>query len=342
MKRRQTATKEIDDSQNIIVVMYNTCDPWLSRAAREILHRHLSRHLTGSHDNQSTTIYDYISQVVSVGKIIEDINATQHCPLHDVDVLRRHEEQSRSISSRKLPSAYASSYLLKHNHYSKSGAPVSWYQCGLCQKQFLTRFYLDRHLKWTHREELLLPPETESRIICPAQQWCEFLVDCYDVAVDQEPYYSAGSGGWSDYHRHSVASLVRQRIPPCHEERLQQQLRACRSMVDACFLHDVGLQEYLLSHLCAPQTCQDRLHRIFVQSSQSSSFVFPWSSRNHWNQYRMFYCLLVALALLLGSIAVYGGVFRHRHDRPRSRLLHKARHQKNKTRTSFADKNKQI
>jgi hypothetical protein len=280
--------------------------------------------------------------MASVGKQSEDINATQHCPLQGVDVLRRQEEHSQSISSRKLPSAYASSYLMKNNHYSKKGAPVSWYQCGLCQKQFLTRFYLDLHMKRKHREELL-PSATESQIICPAQQWCEFLVDCYDVAVDREPYYSAGSGGWNDYHRHSVASSVRQRIPPCHEEILQKQLRACRSMVDVCFSHDEGLQEYFLRQMCAPQTCQDRLHRILVHSSQSSSFVFPLLLLNHWNRHGKFYGFSVALALLLGSIAVSGGTFRHRrrYDRPRSRLLHKASHLNISTRTSylFLDRN---
>ncbi len=319
------------DSQTIEI--YDDCDPWLSRAAREILRQHFSRYLKDSDDSQSATVWDYLNRMA--GK--QDINATrQQCPLYDVDVLRRHEEQSRSIPSRKLPSAYASSYRIKKNHFSKED--VSWYQCGLCQKQFLTWFYLDRHLKQKHREELL---PTESRLICPAQHWCEFLVDCYDVAVDREPYYSAGSGGWSDYHRHSVASSVRQRIPPCHEERLQQQLRTCRSMVDSCFSHDVGLQEYLRRLLCAPQTCQDRLHRILVQSSRSSFFVFPWPSLDHWNKYGMFYSLIVALALLLGSVVVYGGFFRRRYDRPRSRLLYKASHRKSTTRTSslLVDKN---
>ncbi|GAX22461.1 hypothetical protein FisN_14Hh076 [Fistulifera solaris] len=162
MTQHQTRTKEFD-SQTI--EMYDNCDPWLSRAARKILRQHLSHYLSGSGDHQDTPVWDYITQMTGN----HNFNATQDCPLRGVDVLRQHEEQSRSIPSRKLPSAYASSYRMKKKHYSKEGA--SWYQCGLCQKQFLTRYYLDRHLEGKHREELL-PPETESsRLICPAQHW---------------------------------------------------------------------------------------------------------------------------------------------------------------------------
>ena len=240
------------------------------------------------------------------------------CHLRGIDVLRRHEEHSLLIPSRKLPAAYAS---FDRNHYDHDHRPTKdplWYQCGMCQKTFVTRFYLDRHMMLHHHQDELFEPNT-TRLLCPAQHWCHFLVDCHDVAVEMESYYRAGGGmDWQ-----TVASLVQQRIPPCHEETLQTTLRACRTMVDTCFSHHESLHEYLQRHLCAPQTCQDRLHRILFQSSSSLGLS---SLRMKHTEWRMLYAFLLTSALVVGFVFVYFYRDYVQRRRPRSRLLQKPRH----------------
>lgn len=324
--------------------LLDDCDPWLSRAAREILRRHLSQWLGGGgggeKDDTKVTVWEMIDQTMTlIGRTVDEAepdNGTVFCPLQGMDVLRRQEEHSLPIPSRKLPVAYASSYVTENNYghsNKKDPLPSSWYRCGVCQKTFLTRFYLDRHMMLNHRQlfqdELLSKSSSENndkRLFCPAQQWCHFLVDSYDVAVDMEPYYSDGSGGWNENDRQRVAAVVRQRIPPCQEEALQETLGACRDMVDACFSHDTLLQDYLLGHLCAPQTCQDRLHRIILKSSSftSSGMHLLWKLHVtcEWRMHGF-----IALVLLVCFFIVFRGYARRRHrNRPRSRLLQKPRH----------------
>lgn len=300
MEHKEDVTQFLHSKEDATILL-DDCDPWLSRAAREILRRHLS------HGDDEMTVWDWIEQFTSS-------DTMRTCPLHGIDVLRRQEEQTLRIPSRKLPAVYASLDRNNHDHGSKKDP--FWYQCGLCQKTFLTRFYFDRHMKRNHRQDERFEHNNNTRLLCPAQHWCHFLVDCYDVAVEREPYYSAGS------EQPAVALSVQQRTPPCQEETLQATLRACRTMVDTCFSHHESLHEYLQRHLCAPQTCQDRLHRILFKSSPSSLGLSSSSLRQ--TEWRMLYAFLLTSVLVVGFfVAYYHRNYVQRRRRPRSRLLQK-------------------
>jgi hypothetical protein len=200
-----------------------SCDRRLSRAARTLIQRHVLRALSLSAQEESD-VWTLLDQWI--GK------APPTCPLLPTrDVLRQDEEHSLMITppSKNLNWAYPT-HILQHRRQSSPLRPKEWCQCGYCGKTFVTRFYLDMHVMHQHHYS----SAEEASMICPATEWCHVvgLANCHQQALEDEPYYDRGSGGWGE-DRKSVKhkwTKVTHSIS-CDLESMEAD---CRSVLETC------------------------------------------------------------------------------------------------------------
>jgi hypothetical protein len=214
------------------------CDRRLSRAARELLKRHLIRHFqAGSPDESLWTLL----------KRVLPADVPDSCPLLSYnDALKADEDHSYRIKSKTSNKAYPTS-TLQHRRKIFSRRPESWFQCGYCQKIFAAQYYLDLHMNEHHSKPKHL-------MICPATAWCPALGSsaCDEVALELEPYYDRGSGGWGDDAVHVRHKLTKQaHATPCTTESIKQATSKCHELVELCHLDP--------THICGSLACPNRL-----------------------------------------------------------------------------------
>ena len=211
------------------------CDRRLSRAARTVLHRHLVRTLIPLEEQDSSTSIPDVWTLLDqwLGK------APPTCQLLPVkDVLRHDEEQSKQVKSptKNLNWAYPT-FSLKQRRQSSGNRPKEWCRCGYCGKLFATRYYLDLHLQYAHSHSNSSPDE--ATMICPATDWCRLvgLANCHQQALEDEPFYDRGSGGWGDdakFIQHKWTKIAHS--IPCDISTVRQD---CHQMLQHCQIYNM-------------------------------------------------------------------------------------------------------
>ena len=229
----------------------NTCDPRLSRAAQELVRRHLKAILNPTNDSS-------LSQLLQLAGL-----RGGNCPL-------KAEESDLGIVA-PAPSA-RSLFALP---FSKLGKlPRVSFTCSLCGKTFASRYYLDQHLQRTHR--------AATRQVCEAD-WCRQFLSlqaCHDVALEMEPFYGRGSaqGPDSGKIRHSLAREAHSR--PCKEDDMLKVKGRCENTVASCFYSESVAQQ-LNQSLCQALSCHHRLHRLVAllpRLGANHEGTYGWSS----------------------------------------------------------------
>lgn len=89
------------------------------------------------------------------------------------------------------------------------GNSVHLFQCGYCQKTFVSRYYLDRHMDLHHRHNLSDNDKAsdnggaeEARMICPADHTCDPLGGisaCTEMMNQISPYWGRGTMLGNEY-----------------------------------------------------------------------------------------------------------------------------------------------
>jgi hypothetical protein len=228
------------------------CDRRLSRAAREIVQRRILPFLSLSLQNPSHDVL-----------LRESIRDASTCILHpNRDVLLNDELNSIKIPTG--PSRLAPRRNLPH-----------WYECGVCGKTFLTRYYLDLHFENTHSPNVLV-----GDVVCPAISYCHVLGGCDQVALELEPYYGRGSGG-AGPDAPQIRQMWRKRAhsESCNETKLEQEVRpSCEDMMRECFTEDVA--DELIVGVCDMLTCHHRLDQL---AGHVAKHVHSW--KRQWDEH---------------------------------------------------------
>jgi hypothetical protein len=284
------------------------CDRRLSRAARELLKRHLIRHFqVGSPDDSLWTLLQRVLPA----------HVPDSCSLlSSNDALKADEDRSHRIQAKPSNKVYPIS-VLKHRRKSSSRRPESWFQCGYCQKIFATQYYLDLHMEEHHSN--FFPKEL---MTCPATAWCSALGSwaCDQVALELEPFYDRGSGGWGDDAVHVQHKLTKQaHSTPCTSESIKQAKSKCHELMELCHLDP--------THICGSLACPNRLLEMHPHEWMEQ-FRETWTNeKNH--SIGVFGSLLVVGLLLWylsfwwSSIVPSGSSSRGRKDPAGRRLLDK-------------------
>jgi hypothetical protein len=263
------------------------CDRRLSRAARELLRRHLFEAWSETFALTSDTKFDVDVAEWNVWQLLEatlvvpvesrranDIS----CPLiPSLDIYREQELFSlvvdgtvaRSIQNAAIPGALHSARTEKRPNHAV------FHQCGACQKNFTSHFYLDKHLDDKHIASKSMLASRE--LICPAITYCEFLspIACFDQATLLEPFYGPGSDGFGS-DRLAVQHKLLQMQPICSDQRQRAASIACHEIVDVCFEGTFG--QILSANMCSRiQSC---LHRVLHRMIGSSLIIHP----EHWQE----------------------------------------------------------
>lgn len=302
----------------------SVCDRRISRAARSLLHRHLTAILAFQNDDNP-----------SVWQLLETSLAPSayqgRCPLvPSRDLLKYHEEKSivltpppkRTISKLGISTRNALYTITKRNWLT-----TSMYQCGFCGKVFTTRYYLDRHLDEHHSHELVEQRrhfkhnKTPDNLLCPATAWCPALPFCSQYALELEPYYGPGSAGLSPADRSHVHrdlwNADQSMLEGCDDQVMKQSQLQCHHMMQDCFGENSQVGDYLQHTLCESINCPDRLHQMFfAATTRSNEAVLQMRKQVHewqdeWEDYyaehhtlgRMGTLFLVVMMLAYGRYA---------------------------------------
>jgi hypothetical protein len=266
------------------------CNRRLSRAARSLLEETLRQTVLLSdpliHDSDDiwTLLEHWLPREARPAE----------CPLFpSLDILRQEEEQwSIPIQpSNTLKGAYPQ-LTLKERRKASPKRPQRWWKCGICSKVFSNRYYMDLHLKTRHNmdEKVMMGVTSassssssvstiDSMLVCPADDWCRMLgeANCNQQALQDEPFYDRGSGGWSkDDNQFMIQhrfSKLAQSIP-CEVESLRAN---CRQILDSC-----RIEEEDTSRVCDSLACPAHSH-YFWQDAAASSMMIPEDWRSIWN-----------------------------------------------------------
>lgn len=278
------------------------CDRRLSRAAREMVHRRVLPLLpTSSSSSRENNDLDTLR---------DSIRDASTCILHpDRDVLLGNEVQSIRIpagSSRHSPRRDTTTNLQR------------WYQCGICGKTFLTRYYLDLHFEHAH-----LPRQEEGKTknVCPAVDYCHALGGCDQVALELEPFYGRGSGGAGpDGPQVRQYWQTKTYSEPCNDHTLQHQVRpACEAMMRECFSERVA--KMLMVSVCDTITCHHRLHQLAGHVLQHAH---SWKSE--WDEHHRVSVGWMGILVMIAVGVYYLCLYRRlllRTPKPTTRLLNK-------------------
>jgi hypothetical protein len=194
---------------------HGDCDRRLSRAARNVLRKHLVRTFFR---HSEATEQDDIHRPVDHGKedsLPDLLNrwmrssgtgpshqqqnqsaaAAASCPLlwPSLDVFQQDEEATRGVYIQSLPGgprknlkiAYPNYVLKQRGHAADTGSkddppPERWFQCEHCGKTFSTQFYLDLHMNRHHSRVGVEQggangSYNKQNTICPATDWCNLV-----------------------------------------------------------------------------------------------------------------------------------------------------------------------
>jgi hypothetical protein len=190
------------------------------------------------------------------------------------------------------------------------------YTCPICQKHFISLFYLDAHITNHHIDDLMLNTTQMTYVICPAQDICSILgrSTCHIEALKNEPYYARGdlidfanmdsefqSSGISNVkYDVSLAKATKRNYQrqimdmPCSEQDLAESREQCLKAMEDCFggdnhqfkeqngnnvLHDMQ------RILCEVKSCQDYFSDILGDSrkmyDESSLHLLKHSWEHH-------------------------------------------------------------
>ena len=190
------------------------------------------------------------------------------------------------------------------------------YTCPICQKHFISLFYLDAHITNHHIDDLMLNTTQMTYVICPAQDICSILgrSTCHIEALKNEPYYARGdlidfanmdsefqSSGISNVkYDVSLAKATKRNYQrqimdmPCSEQDLAESREQCLKAMEDCFggdnhqfkeqngnnvLHDMQ------RILCEVKSCQDYFSDILGDSrkmyGESSLHLLKHSWEHH-------------------------------------------------------------
>jgi hypothetical protein len=191
--------------------------------------------------------------------------------------------------------------------------PPQFYQCSLCGKAFVTRYYLDRHFEKNH---LASDPSSAAGPRVCAADWChEFLSlqACHDVALENEPYYGPGSGDHAPMSRASSktkhAWFQRAHKLPCRDAEMQKTKARCHSVVQSCLPPNSTQSTRLEQQMCGALSCHHRLYRIFQKHSgmdtdwrnKLGDLALEWEA---WNAHRHRWGIVGSIVLVL-FVGVY-------------------------------------
>ena len=284
------------------------CDRRMSRAARQLLVEQLVPLLDHWLQTQSAPLrQSQVPRPVSQRTSIHDeaamagpktslgpppylwetlqLAASPECPLFR-DTYRHVEEQSFLLRPRAPKLAPRRSY-------------THWYSCGMCGKEFTSRYYLDRHQHLHHPNTANNHHDGTAHTICLDHLVCGALGGCEQVALDLEPYYGRGSGFGGNPDAVAIRRAWASHIQPCRETHVQTVWKPnCRRLVDDCFpqyphRQDVDdndalrtdLNNLLKKTLCEPLSChallhrQELMHRHWIRSAALWHPVHPsWTT----------------------------------------------------------------
>jgi hypothetical protein len=211
------------------------CDHCLSRAAHNMLRKHLVRtfvrHLEaaerdGTHwpvdHEKEDSLHDLLkrwmrSSTVPSHQQQNQSAAAAACLLlwQSLDVFQQDKEATRGVYIQSLPGgprknlkiAYPNFVLKQRGYAAGTGSkddppPEQWFQCRHCGKTFSTQFYLDLHMNRHHSRVGVEQggangSQNKPNTICPATGWCNLagMANCHMEALKREPYYDRGSNG---------------------------------------------------------------------------------------------------------------------------------------------------
>jgi hypothetical protein len=247
----------------------SNCDRRQSRAARHLVKTHLLNALASdtkviNADNR--TIWDLLYEILD-----DVLPSDTTCPLYHAssrDIYYEHE-----LASRTIPSQPSRHLVMPTVHRPGKFVPPNpwWYQCGICNKMFQTRYYLDLHLETKHINSKPQQQEQlhdEPALLCPARDWCHFLGPqaCHDAAMLLEPYYGRGSGGYGPDQK-SVRHGNARHAPSCNTRHRT----VCVETIHDCFAFEPSLWKRLNQSVCAPLSCRDSLARLVTDPKRASS-----------------------------------------------------------------------
>ena len=271
------------------------CDRHLSRIARRFIqkeaipiirihtnHLNMDHHDSKQFHDDEYYYWNVLPQILDHFQTMKqnDENAEQ-CLLNPKhDVFHHHERNSHEIDS----------YLRNY--------PKILHQCGICQKKFVSQFYLDRHLDAHHSNTPLESKEMTSSndYVCPATDICPILTGglhkCEEMAMNSNIYYGPGTADGTthigrhylmdgllsmtpiDFFHHlvspSTSESKSQHFHSCQESTMEHYRYQCNTMMDNCFLSNANnrnekeqqqlLSHDLKSHICDRLTCHQNLH----------------------------------------------------------------------------------
>jgi hypothetical protein len=256
---------------------FDRCDRRLSRAARELLRRHLFESWKETLELTSDTKFHVDVSEWNVWQLLEatlrvpvegHLAKDMSCPLvPSLDVYFQQETSTlvldgsaaRSIQNAAIPGALHSARKINRKNRA------IFHQCGVCQKNFTSHFYLDKHFDNLHSVNKSTMALRDC--ICPAITYCRFLspIACFDQAMLLEPFYGPGSDGHGA-DRHAVQHKLLQLQPICSERIQSAAIMLCHEIVDVCFEGVFG--QILGSNMCSrTQSCHVRLLHRMIGSS---------------------------------------------------------------------------
>ena len=311
-----------------------SCDRRISRAARAILQQHLSKLVAktaSTNGDKDANVWELLYQTLPDSQIN---SSPDNCVLIPAkDMYKEDEEHVREMPAQINVRAYPSS-TLKARKKMSSKNPNLWYQCGYCSKIFMTRYYLDLHMDNQHRHEINSNNDEESvdGLVCPAQSWCRILGgdgSCNQMALQLEPYYDRGSGGWgadSSFIQHKLAKEAH--AIPCTKETIAESKRACHEMLETCgwTQHDdgddasmSGSAASVLSgsavhyQICGSLQCPNRILHHVLGGLHVESWLehwhIQWSRETEHHQIGFFGFLLLAGLLLWYGSSIWNHIF---------------------------------
>jgi hypothetical protein len=282
------------------------CDRRLSRAARFILRKHLSKLLravvppnknqrkdnnnknAAIKEDDEETVWDLLHRVLP--KTAGNNNNFASCLLHpSLDRFKADEEHVAMVSPQINLKAYPSS-IVKARHKESPQRPQFWYQSTYSGKVFATRFYLDWHMDRCDQPDG--HPLSDNGCVdcyCPATTWCQALGGesaCHEVALQLEPYYDRGSGGWGDdrsYVQHKMDKKAHS--IPCDKDTIEQSRQACHALFESCGWNredDSSTEVSPLSgrvvhtHICEALACPNRIFHHMLGGLHPEAWMDEW------------------------------------------------------------------
>lgn len=234
------------------------CDRRFSRAAREVLRKHLlrtifrdlervERHVAFSSGYEDETVHillgRWLTSIPSSYSLDSIETAQESCPLlPQQDIYKEDDAQTRHVYIPSLPGgvnknlkiAYPQTVLKYRRRHgaddrNNKNHPGYWLQCGYCLKTFISQFYLDIHLTTHHGQ-------AQQDKVCPARQWCKLvgMSNCHHQALHDEPFYDRGSAGWG---KDSSSAMIHHKWTkiahsiPCSVAQLRND---CQSVLVTC------------------------------------------------------------------------------------------------------------